>query len=75
MTAIPSFADYKNQARAAGFDDLVERVWSANAVVPTHTHPFSARWHRSRSCKSEEKSATGNGGASILHGKYRVVLR
>lgn len=38
---IPSFPDYERQARAAGFDEVLERVWPADTVVPDHTHPFA----------------------------------
>ncbi len=37
--------------------------------------PILSNWHRSRSHKSEEKGATGNDGAPIIHGKCRVTLR
>ena len=40
---IPSFAEFQKQALADGFDEVLERVWSANAVVPSHPHPFSVK--------------------------------
>lgn len=38
-----SFADFEAEARAAGFDEVLERRWDAHAVVPEHSHPFSVR--------------------------------
>jgi hypothetical protein len=26
--------------RAAGYDEVVERIWAPGTVVDTHTHPF-----------------------------------
>lgn len=40
---IPSFHAYEADARAEGFDEVAERVWSADVVVPDHRHPFSVR--------------------------------
>ncbi|MEI7530385.1 MAG: cupin domain-containing protein [Betaproteobacteria bacterium] len=34
--------EFKSQALSTGFDEVIERVWSANVVVPEHTHPFTA---------------------------------
>ena len=28
--------------RAAGYDEVVERIWAPGTVVDTHTHPFDA---------------------------------
>lgn len=38
---VPSFAEFEASARAAGFDEVLERVWAPHTVVPTHTHPFA----------------------------------
>ena len=38
-----NFEDFKKQSLAAGFDEVLERTWAADAVVPTHTHPFSVQ--------------------------------
>ncbi|MFN0187059.1 MAG: cupin domain-containing protein [Aquabacterium sp.] len=35
------FADFEAAARAAGFDQVLERPWAPDAVVQTHTHPFA----------------------------------
>lgn len=31
------------QARADGFDQILDRDWGADELVPEHTHPFDAR--------------------------------
>jgi hypothetical protein len=41
MKPIPSFAEIKSLALAAGFVEVFERVWPPDALVPTHIHPFS----------------------------------
>ena len=33
--------DFKAARLAEGFDEIAERVWAANQVVPEHTHPFA----------------------------------
>ena len=39
---IPSdFASYAAQARAEGFDEVLERRWPPATVLDTHTHPFA----------------------------------
>jgi quercetin dioxygenase-like cupin family protein len=43
MKPIPSFAEIKSLALAAGFDEVFERVWPPDALVPTHIHPFSLK--------------------------------
>lgn len=43
MTSIPSFAEFQNRALAEGFDEVLERVWPPDTLVPSHTHPFSLR--------------------------------
>ena len=37
----PTFAEFETQARAAGFDEVLERCWAPDAVIATHTHPFA----------------------------------
>lgn len=39
MTAI-TFAEFEAKARAAGFDEVLERRWAPDTTVATHTHPF-----------------------------------
>jgi quercetin dioxygenase-like cupin family protein len=34
-------SDFKAARLAEGFDEVAERVWPANHVEPTHSHPFS----------------------------------
>lgn len=43
MPSIPSFAEFQNQALAEGFDEVLERIWPPDTLVPNHTHPFSLR--------------------------------
>jgi len=38
-TAVP-FEQFESEALAAGFDEVVERRWEANAILDTHRHPF-----------------------------------
>ena len=37
----PSFEQFKADALAQGFDEVLERQWAAGTVLDTHTHPFS----------------------------------
>jgi mannose-6-phosphate isomerase-like protein (cupin superfamily) len=37
----PSFEQFKADALAQGFEEVLERQWAAGTVVDTHTHPFS----------------------------------
>ena len=32
--------EFETQARAKGFDEIVERHWPPQSVLETHTHPF-----------------------------------
>lgn len=36
-----SFAEFEARARAAGFDEVLERRWPPGAVLDTHTHAFA----------------------------------
>lgn len=38
---LPSFADFEGRARAAGFDEVLERAWPPGQVLDTHTHGFT----------------------------------
>ena len=38
-----SFAAFEQESRAAGFDEILEREWEPDKVIPTHTHPFAVR--------------------------------
>ncbi len=40
---IPAFERYQADAMADGFDEVAERVWAADAVVPDHRHPFAVK--------------------------------
>lgn len=35
-----TFAVFEQESRSAGYDEILERVWEPNKVIPTHTHPF-----------------------------------
>ncbi len=37
----PSFAEFEAEAMRDGYDEVLERRWDADMVVPTHTHPFA----------------------------------
>ena len=39
----PDFETFSRQARAAGFDEVIERVWAPDTVLPEHTHPFAVQ--------------------------------
>jgi hypothetical protein len=36
-------ADYRAQALAEGYDEVLERSWPADATFDTHTHPFALK--------------------------------
>jgi AraC-like ligand binding domain len=38
-----SFEDFATQARAEGFDEVLERTWPARTVLERHTHPFAVK--------------------------------
>ena len=38
-----TFETFEAEARAQGFDEVVERKWDPGTVVQSHTHPFSVR--------------------------------
>ena len=37
------FQAFAAGARAAGFDEVLERRWEPSTVVATHTHPFALK--------------------------------
>jgi mannose-6-phosphate isomerase-like protein (cupin superfamily) len=37
-----TFESFETQARAAGFDEALERHWAPDTVLKTHSHPFDA---------------------------------
>jgi quercetin dioxygenase-like cupin family protein len=41
--ALPTFERYAAEARAQGFDEIVERTWPPSAVLDTHSHPFAVK--------------------------------
>ena len=38
-----TFAAFESEARAQGFDEVLERRWPPSKVLDTHTHPFALR--------------------------------
>ena len=38
-----SFEEFKQQALAEGFDEVLERTWAPDMVLDTHTHPFAVK--------------------------------
>ena len=38
-----TFAAFEAEARAQGFDEVLERRWPPSKVLDTHTHPFALR--------------------------------
>jgi hypothetical protein len=42
MNALPSFDEFRRDALARGFDEVLERRWNPGTVIDTHTHPFDA---------------------------------
>jgi hypothetical protein len=39
----PTFETFEADARAQGFDEVLERQWAPGTVLPSHTHPFALR--------------------------------
>lgn len=37
----PSFQQFETDARARGFDEVLERRWNPGVVLDTHSHPFA----------------------------------
>jgi mannose-6-phosphate isomerase-like protein (cupin superfamily) len=40
---LPTREDFDAAARAADYDEVLERRWAPDTVLPTHTHPFAVR--------------------------------
>ena len=40
---LPDFDSFSRQARADGFDEVLERSWAPLTVLETHTHPFAVQ--------------------------------
>ena len=41
MSSSDGFAQFAAQARARGFDEVLERRWEPATVLVTHTYPFA----------------------------------
>lgn len=40
---LPDFDTFSRQARAEGFDEVIERSWDPLTVLDSHTHPFAVK--------------------------------
>ena len=40
---LPDFETFAQSARAKGFDEVLERAWAPDTVLPEHTHPFAVQ--------------------------------
>jgi hypothetical protein len=38
-----SFEMFRQEMLGAGYDEVLERPWAPDTVVPVHTHPFEAQ--------------------------------
>ena len=38
-----NFASFEAEARAEGFDEVLERKWAPSTVLESHRHPFALR--------------------------------
>jgi quercetin dioxygenase-like cupin family protein len=38
-----TFEAFESGARAEGFDEVIVRVWPAQKVIESHTHPFAVK--------------------------------
>ena len=38
-----TFSEFEAEARAQGFDEVLERAWAPGTVLDTHGHPFALR--------------------------------
>ena len=38
---LPTFDEFETEARAQGFDQVLERLWTPDQVVGSHAHPFA----------------------------------
>ena len=39
---LPTFEEFTSKAKVAGFDEVIERRWAPDQVVPEHAHDFDA---------------------------------
>lgn len=37
-----TFESFERKARAEGFNEVTQRIWEPDTVLPEHTHPFDA---------------------------------
>ncbi len=77
-TVYTSFDDFTRDAKARGFDEVVQREWGPDVVLDTHTHPFSVwaqvvRGELWLTCDGETKHLRANDvfelDANVPHGE------
>jgi len=39
----PTLEAFAQEAKSAGFDEVIARTWEPDTVLPEHTHPFEAK--------------------------------
>lgn len=69
-----NFESFKKQSLEAGFNEVLERTWAADTVVPTHTHPFSVQAIVTQgemwlTCRGETRQLTAGGTFEMQHGE------
>jgi hypothetical protein len=75
-----NFDNFKKQSLEAGFDEVLERTWTADTVVPEHTHPFSVQavvtqgemW---MTCHGETRHLTVGGTFEMKQNEFAVVVQ
>ena len=65
-----TFEDFKTQAQAAGYDEVLVREWAPGQVLDTHSHPFEVQARVVRgelwlTCGNEAKHITAGGGFEL----------
>lgn len=40
--SLPSYDEFRRDALARGYDEVLERRWPPGTVLDSHTHPFTA---------------------------------
>lgn len=68
-----SMEDFRAQALAEGFDEVLERVWSPGQVIDTHSHPFDAQAIVTQgemwlTCEGETRHLLPGGTFALAHG-------
>lgn len=77
LATAESFADFEAQARAQGFDEVMEKIWAPRQEVPQHQHPFDVNvrvmagevW---LTCGSEVKHLVAGTGFQLARGEMHT---